>query len=165
MMKTSHIAFRLAAILFALSPVSGAMAQDGVAPAESAPMVVAQLSQGGDDSRPATQGDIRSMGERIGGLEGRISGLEDRMGKLEGRISGLEGRMGRLEERISGLEDRMGKLEEHMGQMRADMREIRGAMRENFRWLLAAIIALLGLPHFPGWVNRLRGNGKASAAS
>ena len=151
MMKTNHIAFRLAAVLFALSPVSGAMAQDGVAPAESAPMVVAQLSQGGDDSRPATQGDIRSMGERIG--------------KLEGRISGLEGRMGRLEERISGLEDRMGKLEEHMSQMRADMREIRGAMRENFRWLLAAIIALLGLPHFPGWVNRLRGNGKASAAS
>ena len=151
MMKTNHIAFRLAAVLFALSPVSGAMAQDGVAPAESAPMIVAQLSQGGDDSRPATQGDIRRMGERIG--------------KLEGRISGLEGRMGRLEERISGLEDRMGKLEEHMSQMRADMREIRGAMRENFRWLLAAIIALLGLPHFPGWVNRLRGNGKASAAS
>ena len=158
MMKTSHIAFRLAAILFALSPVSGAMAQDGVAPAESAPMVVAQLSQGGDDSRPATQGDIRHMGERIGKLEGRISGLEGRMGELEGR-------MGRLEERISGLEDRMGKLEEHMGQMRADMREIRGAMRENFRWLLAAIIALLGLPHFPGWVNRLRGNGKAPTAS
>ena len=63
-----------------------------------------------------------------------------------------------------------GRTDAQISELRSEMRDIRGemqAIREEmgrmFYALLAAMIALFGLPHLPTWWRQLRANGKSAA--
>ena len=144
--------FRVILFAFALAIFSAG----GVARAEESPPagspVVAQAqapaqapARSGDDDRQATLGDLRESEARI---NARIDGLESRM----------NGRMIRMEARLDGQERELRELRE-------DLRQIRDMMQTHFQWLMAAIIAVLGLPQFFGWMTRMRASGKSAAAA
>ena len=131
----------------------------GVARAEESPPagspVVAQAqapaqspARSGDDDRQATLGDIRESEARI-----------------NARIDGLEVRMGRMEMRMTRMEARLDGQERELRELREDLRQIRDMMQTHFQWLMAAIIAVLGLPQFFGWMTRMRASGKSAAAA
>ena len=149
-MKTFRvILFGLALAIFS----AGGVARAEESPPAGSP-VVAQAqapaqapARSGDDDRQATLGDLRESEARI---NARIDGLESRM----------NGRMIRMEARLDGQERELRELRE-------DLRQIRDMMQTHFQWLMAAIIAVLGLPQFFGWMTRMRANfagaGKFSA--
>ena len=61
----------------------------------------------------------------------------------------------RLTERFNHMENRMD----------LQILELRREMNQMFYALLAAMVALFGLPHLPAWWNRMRGNGDGAGKS
>ena len=188
MTNANHIASRIAAVLFALSPASGALAEE-VAPAVFAPMIaaaeepnlsarplrvteiVAQLSQD-NDSRPATQGDLRVVKSDISTVKTDLLAVKTDLGAVKTDLGAVKTDLRMVQEDLRQvqkdvhvLQGDVRQIEERMARMEVQMDHMRAEMREDFRWIIATIIALLGLPQLPNWINRLRGNGKAPVAS
>ena len=115
--------------------------------APEAPVVVAQAGGSAvyadDDSDPATKGDLRR-------LQGDFGRLWDAVGELRGDVI-------RLDERMDSQERELRHLREEVG-------AIRDEMHSNFKWLMGAILIVLGLPQFFGLLGRWRGNGRSVAA-
>ena len=115
--------------------------------APEAPVVVAQAGGNAaaysDDSDPATKGDLRR-------LQGDFGRLWDAVGELRGDVI-------RLDERMDAQERELRHLREEVG-------AIRDEMHSNFKWLMGAILIVLGLPQFFGLLGRWRGNGRSVAA-
>ena len=181
MTNANHIASRIAAVLFALSPASGALAEE-VAPAVFAPMIaaaeepnlsarplrvteiVAQLSQD-NDSRPATQGDLRVVKSDISTVKTDLGAVKTDLGAVKTDLRMVQEDLRQVQKDVHVLQGDVRRIEERMARMEVQMDHMRAEMREDFRWIIATIIALLGLPQLPNWINRLRGNGKIPAAS
>ena len=109
--------------------------------APSPPVVVAQAGGNSaaysDDSDPATKGDFRRLRDEV---------------KV-------------VRDNVIRLDERMDAQERELRYLREEMSAIRDMMHSNFQWLMAAIIAVLGLPQFLSWLGRMRGNGRSVAAS
>ena len=108
--------------------------------APSSPVVVAQAGGAAtyfDDSEPATKGDFRRLRDEV---------------KV-------------VRDNVIRLDERMDAQERELRYLREEMSAIRDMMHSNFQWLMAAIIAVLGLPQFLSWLGRMRGSGRSVAAS
>ena len=153
-MKTFRvILFGLALAVFSAGGVARAEARAEESPPAGSPVVAqtqapAQAPARSGDDRQATLGDIRESEARI-----------------NARIDGLEVRMGRMEMRMTRMEARLDGQERELRELREDLRQIRDMMQTHFQWLMAAIIAVLGLPQFFGWMTRMRASGKSAAAA
>ena len=77
----------------------------------------------------------------LGDIRQFESRMDERMDRLESR----------MDDRMRHLEGRMMQMESHMLQM--------------FITMIMVMLALFGAPHFPGWWNRLRANGKSAVAA
>ena len=55
------------------------------------------------------------------------------------------------------------RTDAQISELRGEMQAIREEMGRMFYALLAAMIALFGLPHLPTWWRQLRANGKSGA--
>ena len=136
MMRIRAIMFFAAFAFFCAIGVARAQEE-----APSAPVVVAQAGGGAatyfDDSEPATKGDFRRLRDEV---------------KV-------------VRDNVIRLDERMDAQERELRYLREEMSAIRDMMHSNFQWLMAAIIAVLGLPQFLSWLGRMRGNGRSVAAS
>ena len=56
-----------------------------------------------------------------------------------------------------------GRTDAQISELRGEMQAIREEMGRMFYALLAAMIALFGLPHLPTWWRQFRANGKSAA--
>ena len=122
--------------------------------APEAPVVVAQAGGSAvyadDDSDPATKGDLRR--------------LQGDFGRLQAEVGGLRNEVGMVRDNVIRLDERMDAQEKELRHLREEMSAIRDMMHSNFQWLIAAIIAVLGLPQFLSWLGRMRGSGRSVAA-
>lgn len=75
---------------------------------------------------------MNDLGERFGGIEDRMSGLEERMNAFEERV---EKRLDSFEERVFTRLDRIESevkiTHSELFTLRADFRELRGALKEQ----------------------------------
>ena len=130
-----RLIFALATALFLAPPALAAEAM------EAAPRVAQVAAENPSapaeslgDNRQATLGDINRLDAKI-----EQQGRELRAAMDDNRQATL-GDINRLDAKI-----------EQQG------RELRAAMDSHFRWTLALIVALLGLPQLPGWIRAFRG--------
>ena len=76
----------------------------------------------------AVLAEVKGLGTRMDGFEGRMDRMEDRMDGFEGRMDRMESHMGRMEDRMDGFEGRMDRMESHMGRMEDRMDGFEGHM-------------------------------------
>ena len=66
---------------------------------------------------------------------------------------------------LGDLRHAQNRTDAQISEVRAEMHEMRATMNQMLYTLLAAMIALFGLPHLPTWWRQLRENGKPAAAA
>ena len=147
-MSIARILFPLVACAALLAAAPVATAQTA---ADSAPSVAEAQN---DDSRPATLGDLRRLEDSL-----RAEMAADREA-VKRDFRHLEDSL-RAEFRTEMAADRKSAKEDsrHLeNSLRAELSET----RETIRWLILAMLAVIGLPQLSAWWERRR-NGKTPA--
>ena len=121
-------------------------------------VVVAPAAAQSGDNRAATQGDINRLQGGIDGLQGDINLLQGDINRLEVDIKRLDGDIKRLDGRIERLSDKVDKTA-----TQDDFKRLSDKVDENFKWTIAAILAVLGLPQMVGLLREWR-NGRRTAS-
>ena len=143
-MSIARILFPLVACAALLAAAPVATAQTA---ADSAPSVAEAQN---DDSRPATLGDLRRLEDSL-----RAEMAADRDSTKQD-IRHLEES---LRTEIAANREAAKQDSRHLeNSLRAELSEI----RETIRWLILAMIAVIGLPQLSAWWERRR-NGKTPA--
>ena len=150
-MSIARILFPLVACAALLAAAPVATAQTATDSAPSAPSVAEAQN---DDSRPATLGDLRRLEDSL-----RAEMAADREA-VKRDFRHLEDSL-RAEFRTEMAADRKSAKEDsrHLeNSLRAELSET----RETIRWLILAMLAVIGLPQLSAWWERRR-NGKTPA--
>ena len=69
-----------------------------------------------------------------------------------------------VRDNVIRLDERMDSQEREFRHLREEVGAIRDEMHSNFKWLMGAILIVLGLPQFFGLLGRWRGSGRSVAA-
>ena len=80
----------------------------------------------------AVLGEVKGLGTRMDGFEGRMDRMESHMGRMEDRMDGFEGRMDRMESHMGRMEDRMDGFEGRMDRMEERQERFEEETRNTF---------------------------------